>query len=270
MDSLKAPIVRFMDTSEISVMKVYVVLLLSLHQPALATENFYFNFSEDSKNIENIIALKFQDLEPISTSNMSAPDGFQLTESKMNQRGAIWYANTLDSRVSFTTSFDFVMDKLGGITAEHGGDGIALVIQSEGNQAIGSNNGGIGYMGIQSSLAVELDTWNNQPYGDPNGNHVAIMSRADQFNLPDHRSAEVASRKVHRPLNDGKTQNLTVTYSNQVMKVYLNRKLVLSAPLELTKLVKEKFWIGITAATGGSTERHIIRNWKFSQLEKLH
>jgi hypothetical protein len=251
----------------LSKLRICLAALASVQSIAAASGNFSYNFTEAYPQIEDLVAIKFQDENAVSSSSMMTHSGFSLTESKMNQRGALWHAQAFDSNLSFTTSFDFVMDRLGGITAEDGGDGVALVFQSVGVHAIGSNNGGIGYMGIKDSLAIELDTWNNQPYSDPNGNHVAIMSRADQFNSVEHHLAEIASRKIVRPLNDGRIQNLTVTYSNPIMKVYLNQNLVLAAAVDLTMIVKKQFWIGLTSATGGSTERHIIKNWKFSQFE---
>ncbi|HUK73929.1 MAG TPA: L-type lectin-domain containing protein [Candidatus Bathyarchaeia archaeon] len=77
------------------------------------------------------------------------------------------------------------------------GDGFAFVIQDArasdptqgasgtGLSAVGPAMGGLGYSGLNNSLAVEFDILGN-PW-DPNGNHIAIQTcGAYQFNSPVH------------------------------------------------------------------------------------
>jgi hypothetical protein len=55
-----------------------------------------------------------------------------------------------------------------------GADGITFTVQSQGPTALGSFGGGMGYLGIAPSLGVEIDTWYNPEYSDPDGNHLGI------------------------------------------------------------------------------------------------
>jgi Legume lectin domain len=77
------------------------------------------------------------------------------------------------------------------------GDGFAFVLQGatatdptqgasgSGLTAVGSSMGGMGYSGMNNSLAVEFDILGN-PW-DPNDNHIAIQTcGATQFNSPVH------------------------------------------------------------------------------------
>ena len=79
------------------------------------------------------------------------------------------------------------------------GDGFAFILQGsnatdptqgasgKGLAAVGSAMGGLGYSGINESLAVEFDILDNT--WDPNGNHIAIQTCGgdpNQFNSPVH------------------------------------------------------------------------------------
>ena len=76
------------------------------------------------------------------------------------------------------------------------GDGLALIIQNSnatdgtmgasgsGISALGAGNGGVGYAGINDSLAIEFDI-HGDPW-DPTSNHVAVQSCGPNFNTPVH------------------------------------------------------------------------------------
>jgi hypothetical protein len=76
------------------------------------------------------------------------------------------------------------------------GDGVALVIQNSnatdgsmgasgaGITALGAGMGGVGYAGINNSLAIEFDIY--QDPWDPTSNHVAVQSCGQNFNSPVH------------------------------------------------------------------------------------
>jgi hypothetical protein len=54
---------------------------------------------------------------------------------------------------------------------------LAFVLQGEGYNALGRNGKGIGYSGINNSLAVEFDTYFNHEVNDPYENHISVHSR---------------------------------------------------------------------------------------------
>lgn len=94
----------------------------------------------------------------------------QLTEEVMSQAGSVWY----DTLISLEDDFnvDFYIN-LGDLDAG-GADGIAFVLQPV-STGLGSVGGGLGYDGIEPSLDVEFDTWQNADNNDPVYDHVSIM-----------------------------------------------------------------------------------------------
>jgi len=60
-----------------------------------------------------------------------------------------------------------------------GGGGIAFVLQSAGNTAMGRSDSGIGYASLPGVLAVEFDTEMNMEERDPNANHVSVHVSMD-------------------------------------------------------------------------------------------
>jgi len=97
----------------------------------------------------------------------------------------------------FTTYFTFQIHAPTQCCAP--GDGFAFILQDatatdstqgasgSGLTAVGSPNGGMGYSGINNSLAIEFDILGN-PW-DPNSNHIAIQScggNPAKFNSPVH------------------------------------------------------------------------------------
>lgn len=87
----------------------------------------------------------------------------------------------------FTTTFFFHVGAVGGNNRgcgdldnmfshcqAYGGDGFAFVIQTEKEDALGESGMGLGFEGIQNSLAIEFDTYNNFENSDPYINHISV------------------------------------------------------------------------------------------------
>jgi hypothetical protein len=210
--------------------------------------------------------------------------------------GAVWGANPVDVASGFTLSFEFRMsggwdintpDPAGGPA---GGDGFAFVIQNDpqGNQAIGRGAGGLGYMYIHNSLAVEFDAFMNAGwYGDPDGNHVAVNASANvvgNLNVPHHdcTNGELTAPgyptdfpgvgctsdpglivvPVSRPLNDGLIQMAEIVYSQNILSLYLNSDRMFSIPVDLSTLLDLQrgtdAYIGFTAGDRNAFQNHDI------------
>jgi predicted outer membrane repeat protein len=147
--------------------------------------------------------------------------------SSFYQRGAVWYATKQDISLGFVTTFKMRITTTDSTAV---GDGLAFVLQDEGPTAIGINGGGIGYEGIQKSLAVEFDVYTNQPSltncpnsacNDPNNNHIAIRtqgvnlnSSAHYFNYTTDYSADwdVPLVDIFRGPADGQTHTVKIIY----------------------------------------------------------
>jgi hypothetical protein len=112
--------------------------------------------------------------------------------------GAAWTGSEYNVAAPFSVNFKFQMSDpcLSPLPTcvndnGNGGDGIAFLIQNsaQGSSAIGEGAGGMGFLGITDSVAVMLDTYqNNSPnyYGDPSDNYISVNTRGTDFNVPHH------------------------------------------------------------------------------------
>ncbi|SFT63256.1 Legume lectin domain-containing protein [Lishizhenia tianjinensis] len=96
---------------------------------------------------------------------------FRLTQAVGAQFGSMWYQNKLDLTTDFTLDFDIYAGN-----QDWGADGMAFVLQPL-STGQGSAGGGLGYLGIPTSLAVEFDTYTNP--SDPAADHIALQKNGD-------------------------------------------------------------------------------------------
>ncbi|MBU3742344.1 MAG: hypothetical protein FGM24_08685 [Candidatus Kapabacteria bacterium] len=209
------------------------------------------------------------------------PTGIRLTPAESFSRGAAWASQKADLTKPFTMLVGFRMRSgsdngdLEDVPSAPGADGIALVIQNEGPQAVGQYGRGIGYDGIKRSIAVEFDTYHNPPVNDPNGNHIGIQSLGRAANSSKHMP----------PANLGFTSNILpmradstvyyayLEYDNKQLRVYFNDRPSFRSPalvrdIDLDSLIgldsAGMAWVGITSATGRSVEEHEIVRWEIN------
>lgn len=152
-----------------------------------------------------------------SFSNVSSPNGNNHLQFNGNGTLATWQSQTVlrltDSKPTAETSstfFNIQQPLTQGFTTWfqfqihnnvccNPGEGFAFVIQNSNNtntlmgasglgvKALGAGGGGLGYAGINNSLAIEFDIYDD-PW-DPNSNHMAIQTCggvASMFNTPVH------------------------------------------------------------------------------------
>ena len=93
-----------------------------------------------------------------------------LTQAVPTQNGSAFFNTPLD----LSQPFDYNGTMYFGAD-DAGADGLAFVLTTD-VTAQGGSGGGIGYEGIIPSVAVEFDTWQNEDFGDPVQDHIAIMS----------------------------------------------------------------------------------------------
>lgn len=193
-----------------------------------------------------------------------AGDRLRLTESSFNQSGSAFSQSTvsLASNVSFSSFFAFNISLPAGIGDGDGvgADGLAFVVQTVSNN-VGSAGGGIGYQGINNSVAIEFDTYDN---GEISGNHVGIGLNGN--------TNTVATANHPTRFNDGTTWYAWVDYngatdllevrvaadSTRPASAYLSHTVDLATVLGTTNA-----FVGFTAATGSGYGRHEILSWEF-------
>jgi hypothetical protein len=234
----------------------------------------------------------------------------RLTSANLNQHGAAWYYQPQQLSTGFTTAFQFRISNTNlCLFCSFPADGMALVIQND-----PAGTGAIGYTGngqnmaygnndvstasgpgnaITNSLAIELDTYQNTNFSDPNGNHIAVQScgpnnastltpnSADHdYVCPDGNLAKIALQSLPAglSLSDGNAHTITVNYlppgtctsGCNNLSVYMDSTLILQATLNITTQLNLTSnggaYIGFTAATGSHVENNDVLSWSFSSL----
>ena len=224
-----------------------------------------------------------------STTNLLVEDNLQfggeafwdgnravLTPSENYKAGSLFYSTaiSLANDASFSTSFQFrISDSNFG---QGGADGLVFVVKNSNADAIGGNGGGLGYLGINNSLGIEFDTYDNGiakgTHKDPDGNHVGINLNG---NMESKYTTYFATN-----FNNTLTWTAWVDYNDnsRVVDVRLansnSRPVapVLSYAFENGMGLKDIIGevngsslasFGFTAATGGETGKHEILSWSF-------
>jgi len=234
----------------------------------------------------------------------------RLTSANLNQHGAAWYYQPQQLSTGFTTAFQFRISNTNlCLFCSFPADGMALVIQND-----PAGTGAIGYTGngqnmaygnndvstasgpgnaITNSLAIELDTYQNTNFSDPDGNHIAVQScgpnnastltpnSADHdYTCPDGNLAKIALQSLPTglSLSDGNVHTITVNYlppgtctsGCNNLSVYVDSALLLQATLNITTQLNLTgnggAYIGFTAATGSHVENNDVLSWSFSSL----
>lgn len=97
--------------------------------------------------------------------------------------------------------------------------GFAFVIQKTGTTAIGKGGCDLGYAGIESSLAVEFDTYQNfDRTADPNDNHISVQTCGKSPNTAHHNFSQGCTTNFGSSLRDGKSHVCKITYVNKELR----------------------------------------------------
>lgn len=212
----------------------------------------------------------FSDVSALQLNSAAAQVGnvLRVTPAIGGQSGSVFTtaSTPLGGLNSFSTYFQFQITNNGGITDEDGvgADGLAFVAQTVNNTA-GGAGGGIGYAGINNSVGIEFDTYNNGTgAGDPNGNHVGIdingslVSIATATEPTRFNNGAVWNAWVDY---DGTTNNLEVRWSPLAVRPAVSQ---LSANVDLQAVLgQNNAFLGFTSGTGAAYGNHDILNWQY-------
>lgn len=195
----------------------------------------------------------------------------RVTPAIDNRAGSVFSTNavSLANNASFSTNFSFRFTNPdqgfcdGGPIC--GADGLVFVLQTVSNN-VGGVGGGIGYFGLQKSVGIEFDTWNNG--GDPNiqdidSNHVGLDVNGSLKSLS-------ATPITEADLNGGDIWNAWVDYNggSHLIEVRLTRSASrpAAALLSYTRdlaldLQSSNAFVGFTSGTGLSHANHDLLSW---------
>lgn len=197
----------------------------------------------------------------------------RLTANTTSQSGSAFINNPIQMvsdkgfLASFSAYFSFQISNCGGLDEGDGAgaDGLVFVIQTVANN-VGSLGGGLGYRGLQRSIGIEFDTWNNSDLShDPDHNHVGIDTNGNTQSI-------ITCSEKKALFNNGKIWYVWIDYDgdNQLLEVRYNSLNVRPDTAQLPQkinipvlLEKENAYVGFSSATGLSYNTHDILSLNF-------
>ncbi len=192
----------------------------------------------------------------------------RVTPAIDGQSGSVFSTSTvsLASNASFSTFFQFRFTNpdTGFCDGQGcGADGLVFVVQTVSNN-VGGGGGGIGYDGINNSVGIEFDTWNNGSVDNNSSNHIG-------FDVNGSINSLVLAEVTEDDMNDGDIWNAWIDYNGatNLLEARLTRSAIrpAAAILSLTRdlaldLGTTSAFVGFTSGTGASHANHDVLNWK--------
>ncbi len=181
------------------------------------------------------------------------------------QNGAVWFTQFLDLSQSFSIEVEAGLGD-----NDSGADGIVMVLQTAGPNAIGAGGAGLGFAGFTPSFGVEIDTyWNangaNEPYDDLTADHVAFLRDGVNFHgLPYFNLAgPVPALANSGNIEDGGLHQVKLEWdaTAQVVDFYFDCELRLTLNIDLIGDIfggQSSVWWGFTGATGGEVNEQSV------------
>jgi fibronectin type 3 domain-containing protein len=182
-----------------------------------------------------------------------------LTDGGTSQASSVFF-KTPQNVAAFTTQFDFQITGNWPL-----GDGFTFVIQNSTLTALGTGGGGLGYQGINKSVAIKFDVFDNAGEGtNSTGLYTggAAPTTLGSVNLGgtgfDMRSYDVSRATM---TYDGTT--LTVTLKDLRTGATATQSYNVNIP---ALIGGSTAWVGFTAADGALTSIEHILNWTYATV----
>ncbi len=177
---------------------------------------------------------------------------FVLTNAQAFEAGSVWYLN----KVNLNQPFDLYFQINLGCKDADGADGMAFVLQQV-STSVGSSGAGLGYSGIQPSLTVEFDTWQNGDLNDPTFDHMSMMRNGNvNHNNVNNLAGPTSILPGNANIEDCNFHLIRITWepANNTYSVYVDCQLRMSYTGNIRSNIFNNdplvFW-GFTGATGG-------------------
>lgn len=190
---------------------------------------------------------------------------YQLTPASNAQVGSIWDTTKID----LTKSFDANLDLFFGCKDADGADGIVFGFQPI-NTSIGQQGEGMGFLGVNPSIGIEMDTYQNFNRSDPSYDHIAIIKNGDITHSTPNTLAGPVSIGSNGNVEDCQKHSLRVKWDATAKKlqVWFDCDLKLTYTADIVNEIfggnPLVFW-GFTAATGGANNEQNVC-FKFTTL----
>ncbi|XP_077236855.1 L-type lectin-domain containing receptor kinase VIII.2-like [Tasmannia lanceolata] len=246
---------------------IFLVFYFLIPLTAKHISSFSFTKFEKNPNFDSKLAL-FGDAE-ISGQDSSV----KITRPSSSSSGRIMYRNPIkifDSNprklVSFSTYFSFSI-------SPGNGDGLAFIILPGNFHSELLKGRSFGLSPGLGFFAVEFDTLMDVKFEDPNGNHVGI----DIGSFVSAKTRDVST--VNLMLNSGEKLHSWIDYNANLkaLEVRLSKSGVVrpfdplvSYRIDLSKLLKDEVFVGISSSSTNSTHTSNLYSWSFLLKDYLN
>jgi gliding motility-associated-like protein len=190
---------------------------------------------------------------------------YQLTPAANAQVGSIWDTTKID----LSKSFDANLDLSFGCKDGDGADGIVFGFQPI-STSIGSTGEGMGFGGVNPSIGIEMDTYQNATRSDPFFDHIALIKNGDVSHSSANTLAGPFSIGTGGNVEDCQKHSLRVKWDATAKKLQVwfdcDLKFTYTADIvaEIFGGNPFVFW-GFTSATGGLNNQQNVC-FKFTTL----
>jgi len=203
-------------------------------------------------------------LSLVGDAAITADNRLRLTPAEGGRAGAAWYTAEKEFvGAAFSTTFQFQLAN--NFDSPGGSDGFVFLIQNSAPTYLSGGGGTLGYYGLQNSLAIEFDTFQNSEVGDPSGSHISVHTNGTGPN-DWSESLSLGSYNTNPIMDDANVHTAKIAYTAGTLSIYLDDpttpKLTISVDLaDKLSLDAGRAWVGFTATTGGGWQTHDILNW---------
>ncbi|WP_446745055.1 chitobiase/beta-hexosaminidase C-terminal domain-containing protein [Silvibacterium acidisoli] len=177
-----------------------------------------------------------------------------LTDGGYHEAASAWYSAPANVQ-SFTNDFTFQQ-------VNPNANGLTFTLQNQGPNAVGLFGSGMGYQGINKSVAIKFDLFNA---GGEGTNSVGVYTNGalptvPSVNVPTNQinlhSGHIMS--VHMVYNSGK---LAMTITDTVTKTTFSTTFSVNIP---SVVGANTALVGFTGGTGGASATQSILSWSFT------
>ncbi|MDG2382870.1 MAG: hypothetical protein P8N76_14470, partial [Pirellulaceae bacterium] len=202
----------------------------------------------------------FANFSPVGTSAYTPPaeaDSVTLTNGDYNIATATWFDAKLDTTRGFTVDFTY------SAAGNRAADGIAMVWQNEGTEALGNLGGALGYVGISGNTAAyQMNLY------DPNVIGTNFVTDNSSMNYISTGEVEINSGNpiqvniVYDPSDSTITETLVdTTAETSYSKVYPD--------VNLKEVLGQTAYFGFTGGSGGATSIQTINDFDLTYAQDL-
>lgn len=201
-------------------------------------------------------ALIAQSSNPYHTNGSAYSENcncYTLTNEQTQQSGSVWNKNKIDLTQSFDYKFNI---NLGSRNAD-GADGMVFVLQNI-DISIGTTGEGMGFWGVQPSIGILIDTWQNGNQDDPAYDHISINRDGDvNHNSVNNLAGPISALATSDNIEDGQWHTFRVVWdaTTKTLSAQIDGVDRVKATVDLVAEVFSNdpmvFW-GFTAGTGGA------------------